>query len=120
MGVNISGNILMGTLGGPPRVTKYNGIGPISVVSGTARWYPEINGKITGGYFSLGTAGNSVTTVSIKKNGVEIFLLSAAAGENISNTAAVDIAVLTTDYITIDITAAGPGAADLVVSIKYQ
>lgn len=45
MGVNISGNILMGTLGGPPRVTKYNGIGPISVVSGTSRWYPEINGK---------------------------------------------------------------------------
>ena len=67
MGVYIGGNITMGTRGGPPRVTRYNGIGPISVTTGTARWYPETNGKITGGYFSLGTAGAATTTVSIKK-----------------------------------------------------
>lgn len=29
MGVYIGGNITMGTRGGPPRVPRYNGIGPI-------------------------------------------------------------------------------------------
>ena len=120
MGVYIGGNITMGTRGGPPRVTRYNGIGPISVTTGTSRWYPETNGKITGGYFSLGTAGAATTTVSIKKNGTEIFTLSASAGENLSNTVNTNIPILTTDYITIDIIAAGSGAADLVLTIKYQ
>lgn len=91
--------------------------GTLATLTGTARYYPPTDTTITGVYFSLGSPSSSGNvTIDIKKNGTSIMggsYPTVAAGEYKSNAVAISVAVTTSDYLTLDITGAGTGAADM-------
>lgn len=103
----------------------FNRSGTVAVVTGTARFRFPAAATLVGASMALNTAGSSSTTVVIKKNGVALTwasaltLASSATGlaeQAISGTATVAAG----DYLTVDVTAAGTGAADLSVFVRYQ
>lgn len=109
------------TGGSSIQVTKYSADGPLEVATGTARWYPETDITILGVYFSLGTAGTTTTSADVKMNGTTILstLPSATSGVYKSTKQELSTSVTETDYLTVDITAAGTGAEDMTLCIVY-
>lgn len=90
--------------------------GAVVVQVGSLRYYPRAS--ITFNKLSVWLSANALTnvTVVVKKNGVAAQTIIIAAGQQ-SNSAASTIAILTTDYLTIDITS-GSGN-DLMVRLDY-
>ncbi len=90
--------------------------GPVVVQVGSLRYYPRAT--ITFNKLTVWLSANAVanTTVVVKKNGVAAQTIIIAAGQQ-SNTAVSTISILTTDYLTIDITS-GSGN-DLMVRLDY-
>ena len=89
----------------------------IPPVTGVARLYPPVDMTVTTVMANLSSApsGGNMTFV-IKKNGTgtgTTFTLSTA----LMTPVAVNIALTTTDYLTIDV--AGSSSADLRVTLKY-
>jgi|GEM_PF-2604948 len=85
-----------------------------SLITGSARWYPDRNITITSVYFSLGHAAvNSNTVIDVKKNGVSIFsgtFPTAAAGAYKSSViSGLAIALTSADYLTVDVTTGSDG-----------
>ena len=89
-------------------------------VTGTAKFYPPKNVLISKVYAHLSTATTSgALTFIIKKNGVSIgTTFSIAQGTNVLTPVTVNVSVLTTDYLTLDVTG-GSGATDLFVKLEY-
>ena len=87
-------------------------------ITGTARFYPPANLTINTVYANLSanpTNGN--LTFVIKKNGTSIgttFSLSSA----LMNAVSVNVALITTDYLTVDVTGSAMGS-DLHIKLKY-
>ena len=86
---------------------------------GTSRFYPPKDLSITVVYASVTLATNSgAFTFVLKKNGVDIgATFSIAQGQNIMTPVSVNATLLTTDYLTLDVT--GASATDLFVKIEY-
>jgi len=96
-----------------------NFVGPISVQNGTARWYPDQSVNITGVYINASTAPTSGPfSIAVEKNGSTIATTSLSAGSYASSVSAINISYTSSDYVTIDVTAAN-GAADVSVILLY-
>jgi hypothetical protein len=103
----------------------YNRSGAVAAVTGTQRFRFPAAATITGVSLALNTAGSTTTTVAVRKNGSlltfagALSLVASATGlgeQAITSSAA----VVAGDYLTVDITAAGTGAVDLSVFIRYS
>jgi hypothetical protein len=106
--------------GTTPTYTKQlNFVGPVNIGTGTLRWYPDTSINITSVFISAGTppSGGPLTLV-IKKSDSTIATVSLSAGQNISLTTTLNTIVLTTDYITVDVTATNY-TFDAILSFTY-
>ena len=87
-------------------------------ITGTARFYPPANLTINTVYANLSAnPTNGSLTFVIKKNGTgtgTTFSLSSA----LMNAVSVNIALTTTDYLTVDVTGSAMGS-DLHIKLKY-
>lgn len=97
----------------------YSAVGTLAATTGTHRFYVAAAGNIVMSKASLGTAGSTATTVVVKKNGTTAHTLTIASGTNVITNNTV-VAVAANDYITVDVTAAGTGAADLSVLVRIE
>lgn len=95
--------------------------GPLTTFTGTYRYYHPTSTNITGVYCSVGTASSSGSVViDVKKNGTTIFsgtYPTITASNYLSSLVSITSALTSSDYLTIDVTSAGTGAADLNVYI---
>lgn len=95
--------------------------GPVVTATGTYRYYHPSTTNITGVYISVGTASSSGSVVvDVKKNGTSIFsgtYPTITATNFVSSLVSITSALTSSDYLTIDVTSAGTGAADLNVYI---
>lgn len=91
------------------------------VGAGVARWYPPQNCVIVTIEAWVGTAPTGTNLIAaIKKNGATtLATLTIVAGSNTMADSAVALTLLTTDYLTIDITQIGSVVAgkDLVIRL---
>lgn len=79
---------------------------------------PEFSGRLSEAVVTLTTAGTSTTTVAVRVNGSSVGSVNLGSGVT---RAVLDLAVdvdPATDLISVEITAAGSGAAGLVVTAK--
>ena len=115
------------TVGGISQEPKYQKTltqpNDLVLLLGNARWYPSNNINIVSVSASVGTAptGSSIIVV-IKKNGVAAYTLTILAAANLSDILTSVTGILTTDYVTVDVTQIGattPGT-DLTVTIEYE
>ncbi len=104
-----------GSSGGTAISKNYYWQGTVQVNTGTQRLYMPSDATLTNFYMNLGTAGNTDTTISIKKNGTQIRTATLTAGAASLLTIAGD-ALSANDYLTVDITVAGASAVDLYVT----
>ena len=97
----------------------YNSVGLLSTKIGTSRWYPEKSISLKSAFFSVGTKSTSNIILNVNKNGTLLFSMTLAA-DTYKTTIKTNIntAILTTDFITIDIIATS--GADLTLTITYQ
>lgn len=100
-------------------VATFTSAGDVATFTGTMRYYFESAGTITVARASLGTAGSTTTTVVVKKNGSTLSTLNLTSASNTTTTAP-SAAVAAGDYLTVDVTAAGTGAKDLVVTVRTE
>ena len=90
--------------------------GAVQVATGTARYYHPSATTITSAYLSLGTASSSGSVVVVVKlNGSTLTTLTLTSGSNLLAPVTLSQALTPSDYLTIDVTGAGTGAADLNV-----
>jgi len=93
------------------------------VLTGNARWYPRNNISIVSIKAAVGTApvGSNIT-LDIKKDGTSVTTLTILANENISELFDTVTSLLTTEYVTVDVTGIGSttAGADLTVTFEYE
>ena len=113
-----SGDSVVGNL----LVSKYTIVGTILSGTGTPRWYPDRDVTLLGVYFSLGTTGSVLdVTIDVLKNGTSILsgtYPTCYTGTHKSTSVALSTTITTSDYLTIDVTAAD--GADMLVCIQYK
>ena len=104
-------------------VKKYitlNQSGTITVpTTGTARLYPPSSLTISNVYASLSTTSSSTFTFQLLKNGSAVGTYNISASTNKMTTTAASISLITTDYLTVNVTA-GTGASDLRIDLEYN
>lgn len=107
----------------PPVYYSFHKTGTLTVAPGVARWYPPVNTQILSieAWVSTPPTGASILA-SIKKNGASIATVTIAAGAYLAAPQAVNLAVLTTDYLTVDVTQIGSATAgtDLQIRLGVQ
>jgi hypothetical protein len=86
-------------------------------VEGSARWSPDKTVRITQVDATLDTPGSSTTTVVVKKNGSTVVTLSLTSGIYHNTALPVDLSLTAFDWLTVETTAAGTGAANLNVQM---
>jgi hypothetical protein len=86
-------------------------------VEASARWSPDKTVRITQVDATLDTPGTSTTTVVIKKNGSTVVTLSLTSGIYHNTALPVDLSLTQFDWLTVETTAAGTGAANLNVQM---
>ena len=93
--------------------------GAITVpTTGTARLYPPSSLTISNVYASLSTTSSSTFTFQLLKNGSAVGTYNISSGVNKMTTTAASISLITTDYLTVNVTA-GTGATDLRIDLEY-
>lgn len=99
---------------------SYNFVGPMTIKTGTARFYPPSNITLKSTYLTVGTAPSSGNaSVNVVKNGATTLnVINITSGSFISSNVVMGQALLTTDYLTVD-TIAGAGAANGSLTIIY-
>lgn len=85
--------------------------------TGTTRYFPAANTTITKFVAWCGSPAPSNTVVTLKKNGASIGTATIATGQTLSPDTALSVALLTTDYLTMDLTSTG--ALDVVGRIDF-
>lgn len=98
---------------------QFSAVGTVATFTGATRYYVQNAGNIVMSKASLGTAGSTATTIVVKKNGTTVHTDTIAASTNVITNTTV-VAVAANDYLTIDCTAAGTGAKDLVVMVRIE
>ena len=86
-------------------------------VEASPRWSPDKTVRITQVDATLDTPGSSTTTVVVKKNGSTVVTLSLASGIYHNTALPVDLSLTQFDWLTVETTAAGTGAANLNVQM---
>jgi hypothetical protein len=86
---------------------------------GNSKFYPPKNVSMLAVYANLSLAATSAAfTFIIKKNGVDIgTTFTIAQNQTVMTPTNINVSLLTTDYITLDVT--GATATDLFVKIEY-
>jgi hypothetical protein len=113
-----AGDTTPGSSGGGGTVITGSFTGAVALLNGKARYKPPADITLTGAFASAGVASiNGDVTVAVKKNGSTIAAPTIAEGGYKSTTVSLSTALLTTDYLTLDVTAAGAGAEDVTVMI---
>ena len=95
--------------------------GAISPLAGTIRWYPGKPAHLKSVFLSVSTAPTTTLMIDVKKTGESIFTGNKPtidASNFISPIIELDVQMLATDYLTVDILS-GNGT-DLVVRFEYQ
>lgn len=96
--------------------------GSYSTFTGKARWYPRTAITLTNIFCSSGTpVAGTDTTFNVLKNGTNIFtspVPTITIGNQTSTPLAMTTSLATTDYLTIDCTAAG--GSDVTIRIDYE
>lgn len=88
--------------------------GTIQQLTGKVKWIPGVALQCKTIVCSLGTAGSSETKINVRVNNVVVSSITVAASTTVSQLS-VDIALTTTDSVTVDVVASGAGATDLTV-----
>ena len=122
-GVKIDGSTIQinnGVISSVPVFTKQlNFVGNVLVAAGTIRWYPDANITLTSMFISASTAPIAgPLTLNINKNGSSVTTISLSTNSYRSSNTSINISVLSTDYITVDVTASN-GATDAVLTLSY-
>jgi hypothetical protein len=86
--------------------------------TGTARWYPHIPVTVSSGYASIGTASTADITADIRVNGVSKGTIVLPANAHRSTNTTLNIPLLTTDFVTANITASD--GQDLSINLIYS
>jgi len=86
-------------------------------VEASPRWSPDKTVRITQVDATLDTPGTSTTTVVVKKNGSTVVTLSLSSGIYHNTALPVDLSLTQFDWLTVETTAAGTGAANLNVQM---
>jgi hypothetical protein len=98
---------------------NYNFVGPMTIQTGTARFYPPANITLRSSYLTVGTSPGSNASVNVVKNGTTTLnIINITVGSYISSNVVMGQSLLTTDFLTID-TSAGSGAANGSLTIIY-
>lgn len=99
------------------------GVGGTVIVTTTPPEYPPFTATVVGVRVSLGTAGTTTTTARILKNGTAVTdsSVSLTSGETDSGRLYFPMGwVKNTDYLELEVTAAGTGAANLNYALYYR
>jgi hypothetical protein len=107
-------------------VTKCSMTGALAPITGNARWYPDRNVTLVQFYFCVGTQSGSQISLTIKVNGIPLInnvdsstIFTLPAHTNKSPIFNLSQNLTTSDYVTVDITAAS-GGADMVAFLLYN
>ena len=98
----------------------YNILGPLTILTGTTRFYPPANITLRSAYFSVGdspTVGNATISI-IKNNLTTLNTLNITLGSYISANYAMSATMTSSDFLTISTTAAS-SAANGALTIIY-
>lgn len=76
------------------------------------------NGFLTSIAVALGTAGSTDTTFDVKRNGTVIATVTLGSGVA-DLTVAIGVRVYAEDRLSVEITAAGTGAADMTATARF-
>jgi hypothetical protein len=116
------GDTVIGAGAGSPQPIVTTFTGNLVVTTGIARYYPEQDITLSSVYFSLGTSPSSGSVViDIKKNGTSVMggvYPTITPGNYKSTSVVIGVTLSTSDYITVDITSAGPDSAEAVIIIE--
>lgn len=85
----------------------------------SGRYYPRRRSTLGFLLVSLTTSGSSTTTVSVKKNGVEITTVSLGSAVTLATKAVTTSFSLGVDYLTVAASAAGTNAEGLTVQAEF-
>ena len=106
-------------------IVPYSKSGSFTTFTGTLRYSPPFGCTILGVSATLGTASSSgAMTFDVLKNGTSIFSTKPTIAQSATATASEFTTFSTsslngtTDYLTVSVTIAGTGTADLVVSVR--
>lgn len=86
-------------------------------VEASPRWQPEKTMRLCQVDATLDTPGTSTTTVVVKKNGSTVATLTLNSGRYHQTALLTDVSLTSTDYLTVETTAAGTGAKNLNVQM---
>jgi hypothetical protein len=99
---------------------NFSKTGTIAVSTGVARWYPPRALTMASFEAWVGTAPTGANLIaSVKKNGVQQFTITITAGGNTASGAG-SFSLLTTDYVTIDVTQVGSTVAGAELGIRLK
>jgi len=85
----------------------FNFFGVLVPTTGNAKFYPPQDIAITSLYAAVGVQSASPISATLKKNGVSVGAVTISANASKSTPQAVSIPVLSTDYLTADLTTSG-------------
>ena len=115
------GDLVAGAAAGSPQPITTTFAGTLTVFTGITRYYPEQDIILGGVYFAIGTTSSlGDVVIDIKKNGTSIMggVYPTITPTNFkSNIVTISTTILTTDYITVDITSAGTGVTNALITI---
>lgn len=114
--ITISGKIQGTISSGTITLTQPGNI--ISPFTGVSRFYPLANLVVNNVFASLGTTSSDQFSFRLNKNGSNVGLFTMDANSYRVSGAAANVAITTTDYLTLDIVS-GTGATDLRVDLRY-
>lgn len=103
----------------PPNYFTFQRTNELIVAAGEARWYPPTNLSILSieAWVSEAPEGADVIA-TLKKSGAAVATITIPAGANVMADMAVNISVLTTEYLTVDITQVGSTTAGRHLCIR--
>lgn len=109
--------------GGSAGPTIMSTPGTLSVVNGTMRWYPTVNGTLSAIYVAVGTAPTGASLiVAIRKNGSTTIGTATIAVSTFTTTVTPSPATFSgpnTDYYTYNITQIGSTVAGTDLAVQF-
>lgn len=89
-------------------------------LSASPRYYPHIATRLVSVHVSLDTAGTSSTVLTVNKNGSALSTtITLASGVHANSATFYEGLTADLDYLTMEVTTVGAGAADLVAQARF-
>jgi hypothetical protein len=104
-----------------PQTRFMNFQGSVTAQTGTVKFYPPVPITIQSVVLAMGGISASNTLVMVNKNGTALLgsAIVLPATNPVVTLTGLSINVLSTDYLTVDITAAGTDGLNLAVAISF-